>query len=52
MRIIKKGKLPNDEKKKTCKTCNTQFLFKEADIHNDRDGRYVICPGCKKFIAV
>ena len=53
MRIIKKGKLPPKEKKMECKNCGCVFMYDFRDIHSDqREGDYVICPTCKKFINV
>lgn len=53
MRIIKKGKLPPKEKKMECKNCGCVFMYEPCDIHSDqREGDYVVCPTCKKFINV
>lgn len=53
MKIIKKGKLPEkEETEKTCMKCKTKFTYVPKDVESDRDGRYVVCPLCKTFIAV
>lgn len=52
MRVIKDGQVPVIETKKTCKTCKTRFAYTPSDTKEDRDGRYVVCPTCKTFIAV
>ena len=53
MRIIRQGKIPTDERKKTCKKCNTLFAYFPKDIFRDqRDGDYVKCPLCKAFINI
>lgn len=53
MRIIKEGKLPPKEKKMKCKNCGCVFMYEPSDVHSDqREGDYVVCPTCKKFIDV
>ena len=53
MRIIKEGKLPPKERKMECNNCGCVFMYEQEDIHSDqRDGNYVVCPTCKKFINV
>ena len=53
MRIIKKGKIPPKEKRITCPKCGCVFMYEPCDIHSDqREGDYVVCPTCKKFIYV
>ena len=53
MRIIKGGKLPPKEKKMTCPECGCVFMYERSDIHSDqREGCWVVCPTCKKFIYV
>ena len=53
MRIIKEGKQPdNAEYYVKCKNCDCEFAFKKIDIYPDpRDGDYVMCPTCAKFIS-
>ena len=52
MKVIKKGILKEKEIKKTCGYCNCKFEYSKEDIHYDtRDGNYVICPTCEKFLA-
>lgn len=51
MKIIKQGELPNEEKEKTCYNCKTVFSYTRKDVKPDqRDGDYVICPVCGKWI--
>lgn len=53
MRIIKEGKLPPKEKKMTCSECGCVFMYNRSDIKTEqRDGDFVICPTCGKFITV
>lgn len=50
-RIISKGVIPNKEKQITCYNCNTVFAFMPEEVKYDyRDGDYIICPVCTKFI--
>lgn len=40
------------QKYKTC-SCGTSFTYENKDIQLDpRDGNYVLCPSCGKFINV
>jgi DNA-directed RNA polymerase subunit RPC12/RpoP len=34
----------------TCHTCGCEFAAQLEDRQIDRDGRYVVCPCCKKFV--
>jgi hypothetical protein len=54
MKIIKEGVKPETvERCKNCKNCGCRFTYAHKDIQRDwRDGDYVICPTCGKFIAV
>lgn len=53
MRVIKEGKLPPQEKKMVCPKCGCVFMYDWSDIHSDqREGDWVVCPTCKKFIDV
>lgn len=53
MRIIKEGKLPPKEKKMTCSECGCVFMYDRSDVKTEqRDGDFVICPTCGKFITV
>ncbi|MCE7039218.1 hypothetical protein [Dyadobacter sp. CY312] len=52
MRVIEEGKIPEKETKKRCSQCKTRFAYTPADVQSDRDGKYVVCPGCKTFIDV
>lgn len=53
MKIIKEGKSPEEKtKKETCYNCKTVFEYSNSDIQPDfRDGDYVVCPKCGKFIS-
>ena len=53
MKIIKDGKnIINAEVKKKCGYCTAVFTYTKSDIQPDwRDGDYVICPCCKKFLS-
>lgn len=33
-----------------CKRCGCEFSAQLEDRQSDKDGKYVICPCCKKFI--
>lgn len=53
MKIVKMGKVPDEmERQKTCYNCKTVFSYIPSDTQTDRDGKYVICPVCGKFIHV
>ncbi len=52
MKIIKKGKKIPVSKMKECHYCGCVFEYDDFDIEIDRDGIYVKCPQCGKFIAV
>lgn len=52
MEIIKKG---NENKKKymfTCRVCGCEAKFDESDIKGDRDGQYIVCPQCGRFVSI
>lgn len=51
MRIIKEGNIIKKELQIQCKQCGCEFAFEQEDIKIDnRDGNYVVCPYCGKFI--
>jgi len=66
MKILKRGKVKNEHPKMTCAYCDTifeylkmtcaycdtVFEYLKTDIDFDRDGRYVVCPVCGKFLNV
>lgn len=53
MRIIEEGKLPSKEKEMKCDNCGCVFMYDRSDIKSDqREGDWVECPTCKKFITV
>jgi hypothetical protein len=52
MKIIKRGEIPPTAVNKTCGYCNTEFEYEPSDIKSDRDGFYVICPVCNKFLGL
>jgi hypothetical protein len=53
MKIIKMGKDPQtNEIQETCHWCKTVFSYEKSDVKPDnRDGDYVVCPCCGRFIA-
>lgn len=53
MKVIKEGEIKQKAKRKTCRKCDTEMEYKSRDIFLDqRDGDYIICPVCGKFINV
>ena len=52
MKILKRGKVKNEHPKMICAYCDTVFEYLKTDIYWDRDGRYVVCPVCDKFLTV
>ena len=51
--IIKRGVKKHDVATYDCKSCDSTIRFTRADIQSDqRDGDYVMCPVCEKFIDV
>ena len=52
MKIIKTGKI-KDSTKITCGYCESILEYNSTDIKRDfRDGDYIICPICGKFLSV
>jgi len=52
MRIIRIGNTEEKEIPKTCGDCYTDFTYTLSDVKPDwRDGDYVVCPICGKFLA-
>lgn len=52
MKIIRDGKIKEIEITESCKDCKCVFVYTSSDvIFDQRDGDYVKCPTCKKFIA-
>lgn len=51
MRIIKEGIIEMKEILESCTGCNTEFAYNASDIKPDRDGAYVNCPRCNRFIS-
>ena len=52
MEIIKAG---NPERKAygfVCRKCGCVAKFDETDIKRDRDGDYIICPSCGRFVSM
>lgn len=49
MKIIKNNYKETTFKVK-CPRCKSKLKVSESDIQMDRDGRYIICPCCGKFI--
>lgn len=52
MKVLKRGKVKEKVYHKTCHNCKSKLEYKDSDIECDRDGDYIICPVCKKFIAI
>lgn len=52
MKVKTTGKIPTEEKNKKCYNCKSVLTYSPKDIEQDRDGRYIVCPTCGKFIAV
>lgn len=51
MKILKVGNTNHiDQVECTCHKCKTVFLYSKSDVNVDREGRYINCPVCKKFI--
>lgn len=52
MKIIKRG-TPEQEwiYGVACLKCSSVLEYDKSDIHSDRDGSYIICPVCGKFIS-
>lgn len=51
MKIIKQGNIGKKEYKMVCWQCDCVAMYTSDDIHYDqRDGAYVICPCCGKFV--
>lgn len=53
MKIIKEGKIPTPEEKKfVCSHCECEFIADVYDTHYcQKDGAYVECPTCGKYIT-
>ena len=52
MEIIKAG---NPERKAygfVCRKCGCVAKFDETDIKRDRDGDYIVCPSCGRFVSM
>jgi transcription elongation factor Elf1 len=49
MEIIKNNYQPK-EYIKNCPKCNSTLKFTDNDIHHDRDGNYIVCLCCGRFI--
>ena len=53
MKIIKKGTRKRESILKTCGYCSTELEYNNSDIKHDfRDGNYIICPVCQRFLAI
>jgi len=52
MKILKRGNPPKDKRREVCHNCGSELEYISSDIHIDRDGKYIICPVCGKFIGV
>jgi transcription elongation factor Elf1 len=53
MEVISRGVNPDTvPKDMKCYHCNTVLRYVPSDVHHDqRDGSYVICPVCGKYLA-
>lgn len=52
MEIVKEGQDPAKSSiEETCYNCETVFRYNQSDVQSDRDGYYVVCPHCGKFIT-
>jgi transcription elongation factor Elf1 len=51
MEIIKKGNTTYKEYEFTCRKCGCVAKFDEKDIKQDRDGEYIVCPSCGRFVS-
>lgn len=54
MKIIKGPNLKklNPIFKSTCNKCECEFEYERADIQSaQREGSWVVCPGCNNFIT-
>lgn len=52
MRIIKDGNNKPIEYKMVCYNCGCEAIYTKEDIHFDqRDGDYVVCPCCGRWIS-
>lgn len=52
MKILKKGVIPSNPKKIKCNNCSSELEFKQIDVRHDREGSYVVCPVCNKFLGI
>lgn len=52
MKILKKGIIPSTAKKIICNNCSSELEFNQNDVKHDRDGSYVVCPVCNKFLGL
>lgn len=51
MKIIKVGNLESKTYNEICYKCNSELQYEQKDIQSDRDGKYIVCPVCKAYIA-
>lgn len=53
MKIIKQGSVPQIVTKITCNYCKAVLEYDKADIVCDqRDGNYIKCPCCERYLNV
>lgn len=50
MKILKRGKIENPLYKITCGHCTSELAYNNTDVKYDRDGDYIVCPVCGKFL--
>lgn len=52
MKVLKQGTVKKDTKVKTCTNCKTKIEYTRDDVEQDRDGRFIVCPSCARFLSV
>lgn len=50
MKVIKQGQKVEKTRKVTCYGCKSKLEYTSNDVQSDRDGKYIVCPVCGKFI--
>jgi len=51
MKVIKQVEPVKKVFEKTCGYCKSELEYDMSDVESDRDGSYIICPSCGKFLA-
>jgi DNA-directed RNA polymerase subunit RPC12/RpoP len=52
MKILKLGKIKSPKNTITCYNCDSELKYDDSDIRTDKDGTYIKCPLCKKFLNI